>query len=516
MHWLRTIRAKLWCLTGATVGILGGAQVLGLASLVDSVDAIGTQAEALARNDDVAACQHGFGELQRWGLDLAVSLQTQSEDALAKARETFAAAVARLAVHHPAESERLQQLVATFDKAMVAAVDAYTEENRVLGNSKIAEARNHATEAETIITALHAQVSARSREVGALVVTSANATLTAMLWSLAGGLLGAVILAAWLGRSIARAVHGMFAGIEGLTRNDLTTAVAAVSRDELGRMATSFTQAVTNLRQVVQRIRGTTAGLAERSSAVQSTAEQLAGGARDNAATTEEMSSTIHQITETIGLVGANSRSVSDMANLAAQTATEGASTVEQTASAMKAVHESSLKIGKITETMETIARQTNLLALNAAVEAARAGEAGRGFAVVSEEVRGLASRASRAAAEIREMIHGITQEIARGVDLSAKASDTLRRIRDEIGGAATSIGEIARATEEQSTSTEEVSKAIQVVANNTQSVSGNSEELVRVSQMLLQDIAQMQTLVATFHLGGEAVATAPTGQPAN
>jgi hemoglobin-like flavoprotein len=63
------------------------------------------------------------------------------------------------------------------------------------------------------------------------------------------------------------------------------------------------------------------------------------------------------------------------------------------------------VRIGKVAEEIDKIARQTNLLALNATIEAARAGEAGKGFAVVAGEVKNLSTQTARATAEVSEVV---------------------------------------------------------------------------------------------------------------
>ena len=118
---------------------------------------------------------------------------------------------------------------------------------------------------------------------------------------------------------------------------------------------------------------------------------------------------------------------------------------MQQAAQGIEALDQQSQVIGTIIKTISGIAEQTNLLALNAAIEAARAGEQGRGFAVVADEVRQLASRTTKATAEIADVVQqnqrlasdAVTvigsgrRQAEAGLDLANQAGSVILEIQD-------------------------------------------------------------------------------------
>ena len=93
---------------------------------------------------------------------------------------------------------------------------------------------------------------------------------------------------------------------------------------------------------------------------------------------------------------------------------------------AIEALSEKSRSIGKIVESINSIARETNLLSLNASIEAARAGESGRGFAVVAEQIRQLADQSASSAGEIQTIIDDIIKNTGEVVTIAKEAESTV------------------------------------------------------------------------------------------
>ena len=146
---------------------------------------------------------------------------------------------------------------------------------------------------------------------------------------------------------------------------------------------------------------------------------------------------------------------------------------------------------------IEEIARQTNLLALNAAIEAARAGEHGKGFAVVAAEVRKLAERSQKAAAEINQLS-------ATTLRVSEKSGEMLDKLVPDIQRTAELVQEISAASKEQDTGAEQINKALQQLEKVIQQNASASEEMASTTEELTGQSDQLVSALGFFHTGDE------------
>lgn len=172
--------------------------------------------------------------------------------------------------------------------------------------------------------------------------------------------------------------------------------------------------------------------------------------------------------------------------------------TVGTSAISIQALGEKSSQIGRIVETITSIASQTNLLALNAAIEAARAGEQGKGFAVVAEEVRKLAEESAKAAYQIGDIVTNIqlltqesmtsmfqgTQEVSQGVSIIRETGDALNVINgavketlDRIKGIDSDVGNLFSSTQTIASSIDQVSQVAENNAAIAEQVASSAEE---------------------------------------
>ncbi|MHC8378491.1 methyl-accepting chemotaxis protein [Pseudomonas sp. MDT1-16] len=212
---------------------------------------------------------------------------------------------------------------------------------------------------------------------------------------------------------------------EGNLRQRLDT--TRMTNDETGDMGRWINSFIDNLDSVVGQV-------VKASRTVGATNQMMLGRSQEAGVTSAEVAEAVHRmmiiVEDQLGEIQQASASAEQMKQamdevvtrareqfLAVQTGTQSIrDVVERSSSSVQLLDSRMTQIGNITGLISDITNQTNLLALNAAIEAARAGEHGRGFAVVADEVRSLASRTSRAADDIRQMVEGLQSETQNAV----------------------------------------------------------------------------------------------------
>jgi methyl-accepting chemotaxis protein len=221
--------------------------------------------------------------------------------------------------------------------------------------------------------------------------------------------------------------------------------------------------------------------------------QSLAEGASDQAASIEETSASLEEISSMTRAGTEHGQKAKEVTKAARGIADRGAKDMERMSSAMEAIKASGDETAKIIKTINEIAFQTNLLALNAAVEAARAGEAGMGFAVVAEEVRRLAQRSAEAAKETAARIEGTVSTTAQGVELSAQVRAGLQQIVCAIHEVDALVGQMASGVIEQSKGVDQVSTAITQIEKVTQNIAAQAEESTSAVMHLEQQAVTLQ-----------------------
>src|SRR5579871_56701 len=222
-----------------------------------------------------------------------------------------------------------------------------------------------------------------------------------------------------------------------------------------------FRQHAENLLQTVVRrageMRATAANLftisgqtSQRAERAVETSNETSTNVESTALASNELSHSINEIEQRVGLTAAVVRS-----------AVVEAKTTNRDIDALTAL---ARKIGDVVALIRSIAGQTNLLALNATIEAARAGEAGRGFAVVASEVKSLAVQTAKATEDISSQI----EEVQNSTTL---AVESIGRITHRMGEIENHTSAVAASVQQQSAATSAISRNVASAADGTRLV---------------------------------------------
>ncbi len=257
--------------------------------------------------------------------------------------------------------------------------------------------------------------------------------------------------------------------------------------DEIGMLLSELQQMQERLGNTLLSTRETITAVRMQSEEIFGALEQVSEGANKQAATMEEISSTMGQIEEQARHISSNARDNKEIAKEAANSATQAGVVISQTIEVLR-------EITKQISIVKDIARQTNLLALNAAVEAARAGESGKGFAVVAQEVKKLAERSQNSAEEIEKLS-------LKSSTVGKQAEEMLTNLIGNSQKSAMVMEQVSISALEQTENVTEINKAVVDVDNVIQQNAAFSEEMSATASALLERTEELRQQIEYFAL---------------
>jgi methyl-accepting chemotaxis protein len=290
-----------------------------------------------------------------------------------------------------------------------------------------------------------------------------------------------------------------------LARADLTQRMVGDYKGAFARLKQNTNGVSEQLGEIVTQLRGTSGALKTATGEILSGANDLSERTTRQAATIEETSAAIEQVSRTVVDNAAQAEQASKQARMVSAEAEASGTVMGEATEAMDRITQSSAKISNIIGLIDDIAFQTNLLALNASVEAARAGDAGKGFAVVAVEVRRLAQSAASASADVKALIEQSAVEVTGGSRLVANAAERLVTVQEAIRANAATLDGIARASRDQAASIDEVNVAVRQLDEMTQHNAALVEETNAAIEQTEAQANELDRVIGTFTLAGTA-----------
>ncbi len=232
-----SILTRLAALSVALLIVLAGSNLFLTSRISQNVSILEEEVRLVSAITTANSASRAFGDLKYWLTELAVSLLVLSESNAEAAREELDAALTRL---EPYDSEAVAQIraeVTALNEQAMLAVDAYTDDERVVGNMLMAEARIHVQAVDKALAQLVSRLEAEARERGAITLESANQAVTLSYWVIGLGCLFALFFTWLVLQSIRAPLGRLVTAMREISAGNLETEVPPPGHDEIGAMS---------------------------------------------------------------------------------------------------------------------------------------------------------------------------------------------------------------------------------------------------------------------------------------
>ena len=302
--------------------------------------------------------------------------------------------------------------------------------------------------------------------------------------------------------------------IEEVTAGNLGVSIPEFGNNCAGRLIPGINSLSGNIATLVREIRASSQTAMTLSDQLSSRSAQLSVKTEQQSASLVHTAASMEQMAASTKNNADNTRLASEQANMATRQARKGGELMGQVATNMEFITECAQQMTEIISLIDGIAFQTNILALNAAVEAARAGDHGKGFSVVAEEVRNLAHRSAEAAKNIKALIEVTSSNVSQGATVVSEAEKNMQQIVAGSGNVSRLMDEISASTSEQEKGISQITLALSELERVTQSNVAMVEELNGSSDVLRNQVIELQARTRNFRLDQSTPSSLSSGSP--
>lgn len=302
--------------------------------------------------------------------------------------------------------------------------------------------------------------------------------------------------------------------IEEVTEGNLGVSIPEFGNNCAGRLIPGINSLSGNIATLVREIRASSQTAMTLSDQLSQRSAQLSVKTEQQSASLVQTAASMEQMAASTKNNADNTRLASEQANVATLQARKGGELMGLVATNMQSITECAQQMTEIISLIDGIAFQTNILALNAAVEAARAGDHGKGFSVVAEEVRNLAHRSAEAAKNIKTLIEVTSSNVTQGVTVVSQAEKNMHEIVTGSGNVSRLMDDISASTSEQEKGISQITLALSELERVTQSNVAMAEELNGSSDVLRNQVIELQARTRNFRLEPGSTSSLPGGSP--